>query len=81
MDKPDIDYPCDWEYRLIGRSEEILCAAAATIAPEGHKISPGKESKQGKYISLCLTVQVKHEEQRLQLFAALKAHGDILFVL
>ena len=81
MDKPEIDYPCDWDYRLIGRSEEVLRAAATGIAPADHKLAPGKESKQGKYISLCLTVQVIDEQQRLTLFAALKAHADILYVL
>ena len=81
MDKPEIDYPCAWDYRIIGRSEELLRTAASGIAPADHKIAPGKESKQGKYISLCLTVQVIHEEQRLNLFAALKDHADIMFVL
>ncbi len=81
MDKPEIEYPCEWDYRLIGRSEESLRTAVAGIAPADHKIAPGKESKQGKYISLCLTMQVIHEEQRLQVFAALKAHADVLFVL
>ncbi len=81
MDKPEIEYPCEWDYKIIGHSEKSLRAAVTEIAPTDHKIAPGKESKQGKYISLCLTMQVIHEEQRLQVFAALKAHADILFVL
>ncbi|MFT4649698.1 MAG: putative lipoic acid-binding regulatory protein [Planctomycetota bacterium] len=81
MDKPEIEYPCDWDYRLIGRSEEVLRAAASDIAPANHKIAQGQQSKQGSYISLSLTVYVAHEEQRLQIFDALKAHVDVLFVL
>jgi putative lipoic acid-binding regulatory protein len=81
MDKPEIEYPCDWDYRLIGRSEEVLLAAIACIAPADHKVAQGQQSKQGSYISLSLTVKVANEKQRLQIFGALKAHVDILFVL
>lgn len=81
MDKPNIDYPCDWEYRLIGRTEDGLREAVVAIVPGEHKLAPGKESKGGKYISLCLTVQVTSEAHRHELFASLKAHADVLFVL
>jgi putative lipoic acid-binding regulatory protein len=81
MDRPDIDYPCAWDYRLIGRSEEILRAAAAQIAPPDHQIEAGQQSKQGSYCSLSLTVTVLDEGQRLEIFHALKAHVDVLFVL
>ncbi|MDF1838705.1 MAG: DUF493 domain-containing protein [Planctomycetota bacterium] len=81
MDKPEIEYPCEWDYRVIGFTEELLRAAVAELVSDEHRLVPGKESKQGKYISLCLTVQVVDESHRHALFASLKAHGDILFVL
>ncbi len=81
MDKPEIEYPCEWEYKIIGHSEDSLRQAVASIAPPGYSIAPGKESKQGKYCSLGLTVQVSDDEQRLKIFADLKVHADIVFVL
>ena len=81
MDKPIIDYPCDWEYRLIGLSEQVLRAAVVSLVPSEHKLEPSKESKKGKYVSYCLTVQVIDEGHRHRLFEALKVHVDIQFVL
>lgn len=81
MDKPEIDYPCEWEYKIIGHSEDALRQAAASIAPPGHSIAQGKESKQGKYCSLGLTILVTDEAHRHRLFASLKAHAEIVFVL
>ena len=81
MDKPNIDYPCDWEYRLIGLSEQALRAAVASIVSREHTLEPSKESKKGKYVSYSLTVQVTDEGHRHKLFEELKVHADIQFVL
>lgn len=79
---PQIDYPCRWEYRLIGRSENDLRAAVRPLV-EGmsHDFVTGHESRRGKYCSLSLLVTVSSEEMRLSLFAALREAEEILWVL
>lgn len=78
----EIEYPCRWEYRLIGKSAAQLSAAAAE-ALEGatHKLRPSKKSGAGSYVSMSLQVDVRDAPQRQHFFARLSAHADVLYVL
>jgi len=80
--KPQIDYPCSWEYKVIGNDEFALRqAVAAVMADAEYEVSFSHFSRTGKYCSLSVELTVVDEEQRMSLFAALKRHRDILFVL
>ena len=78
----EIEYPCRWEYRLIGKSEAQLRAAAAGALGEAqHELRPSKKSGAGTYVSMSLQVDVCDEAQRKHFFARLSAHADVLYVL
>lgn len=80
--RPVIDYPNDWEYRLIGRSEEDILSAVATVLGDApHTLEPGNSSKQGRYISMSLTTTVKTEDHRNALFKLFKDHESIVMVI
>jgi putative lipoic acid-binding regulatory protein len=80
--KPQIDYPCSWEYKVIGNDEFALRQAVAEVmADVEYEVSFSHFSRTGKYCSLSVELTVVDEEQRRSLFAALKQHDDILLVL
>ena len=81
-DKPDIDYPVEWTYKVVGPDEERLRAAIAeAVGSAEHTIRPSRTSSSGKYVSLELVVTVTDEQQRLAIGQALHDHVDVKFVL
>ena len=71
--KPNIIYPCDWEYKVIGTDVDEMIKAIEFIT-EGmdYKISSSNVSTKGKYFSLNLKVFVTSEVIRDIIFAKLK---------
>jgi putative lipoic acid-binding regulatory protein len=82
LDQAKINYPCDWEYRIIGIDETLLKAAAAEIfGNRKYDLSFANLSKAGKYISLSIKTFVESEEVRNTIYAALAKHTAIKTVL
>ncbi len=68
--KPDIDYPCNWNYKIIGTDvDEMIKVIEAAAEGMEYKISSSNVSSKGKYFSLNLHVFVSSEAIR-----------DIIFV-
>ena len=41
-ERPDIEYPCNWEFRIIGADEAGLREAiAGVVGNQNHEIQPG----------------------------------------
>lgn len=77
-----IDYPCEWEYRIIGTSEEALKLAVSEIlCDRKYSLSFSNKSKTGKYVSLSLKTVVETEEIRKNTYAALCKHTGVKTVL
>jgi hypothetical protein len=80
--RPEIDYPCSWEYRLIGYNEDLMRRAISDVLGErGCLVSFSKQSRRGRYLSLSVELQVPDEQTRTGLFHAFKQHPDVLYVL
>jgi uncharacterized protein len=80
--KPELEYPCAWEYKVIGADQFAIRQAVAEIMGElEYEVSLSHFSRNGKYCSLLVALTVADEQQRTSLFAALKAHDAILMVL
>lgn len=87
--KAHIDYPCSWEYTLIGIDAVRIQAAVDRILSSTefwgenprYSLTDSRESGKGKYRSLHLRVDVSDENERLRLFAALREDEAIRFVL
>lgn len=80
--RPKIDYPCEWEYLIIGVNEELLKSAATEILNgRKYEISVSKTSKTGKYISLAIKTPVENEATRNNIYAALSKHAAVTKVL
>ena len=82
MHKPEIRYPCEWEYKIIGADAEAIRAAIVTVVGEAeHAVDHSRASRTGKYVSLQLVVIVRDEEHRLGIYQALVAHRAVKIVL
>lgn len=80
--KLELEYPCNWKYKIVGQERKKLEAAIHTVILErAHTLAHSNTSKTGKYISLNLDLLVHNEDDRTFIFEALKAHQDIKMVL
>ncbi len=80
--RPQIEYPCPWGYKVIGRDRELLGKAVAEVlAGCAHTVVPSHSSKGGAYCSLNVETTVESEKARLELYDRLRCHPDILMVL
>nr|WP_211436913.1 DUF493 family protein [Campylobacter curvus] len=71
--KPDIKYPIFWEYKVIfDASEDANAKISQIVKDREHKVKFSKFSKDEKYASYDVSVLVFSEEERLEIFSALK---------
>lgn len=82
MCKVQIDYPCQWLYKVIGFDLETLRQALLEIVNnDSCDISFSNSSSTGKYHCLNLEVTVRSEEERNFIYLALKDHPQVKIVL
>ena len=80
--KPNINYPCDWQYKVIGTDvDEMIKAAELAVIGMDYKISSSNVSSKGKYFSINLKVFVTSEVIRDIIFANLEANEFVKMVL
>ena len=80
--KPQVSYPCPWEFKVIGTDEPALRRAIDQIvADRPYQLNPSNRSRGGKYCSLRLSVQVEDEADRNAIFGALRDHDDVTTLL
>ena len=81
--KVQIDYPCQWLYKVIGTDLDKLHQALVEIGGEKSScnISFSNSSRTGKYHCLNLEMTVQSEEERNSIYLTLKAHPQVKIVL
>lgn len=88
--KPVVEYPCPWGYKVIGPEEESMRVAVkecldsclnANTGDREFELGQSRTSKGGKYVSLSLNLTVQDETERNAIFAALTKHPEILMVI
>jgi uncharacterized protein len=80
--KPDIEYPCQWQFRLIGENLAAMMEAIGKSADIALcRISEGNVSSGGRYLSLNLELTVQDDEERLRLYQDFSKHPAIRIVL
>ena len=82
QEKPQIDYPTQWGFKLIGRDKDALHQAIREVMGEKeHLCHLGNTSKTGKFHSYNASCVVEHEAERDQIFKAFQDHDDIEMVI
>lgn len=80
--KPEIIYPCVWQYRIIGEDRAAMIQAiTAGVAVAACAIKDANVSSGGRYISLSLEVSVNTDAERLCIYQLLAGHPAIRMVL
>lgn len=80
--KAQIDYPCVWQYKLIGMDRQAMQAAVSNqLGDAPYSLSDSHQSGGGKYLSMNLEVTVENNEQRIELYQTLAGHPAIKVVL
>lgn len=80
--KLELEYPCNWCYKVVGEEREKLEQAIRDVVLEReHSVAHSNTSRSGKYISLNLDLLVHNEDDRQFIYEALKAHQNIKMVL
>jgi len=80
--KAQIDYPCVWQYKLIGADREAMQAAvSAQLGDAPYSFSESRRSSAGSYLSMNLEVTVESDEHRQTLHRHFAGHPAVRLVL
>ena len=80
--RPDIDYPTEWQYKIIGSDvDEMLSAVEESIIGLDYKVVLSNVSSNEKYFSLNISLVVPSEVVRDIIFQKLSNHPAIKFVI
>lgn len=80
-EKLQLDYPCNWTYKLIVKEDtDIKKIARDILLKREHTISDSNSSKKGKFKSYALETLVHNEDDRKELFSNLSKHKDIKMI-
>lgn len=78
----ELEYPCQWQYRLIGEDRDAMMEAIHSIVDGAAcTITEGNVSSGGRYLSLNLECSVNDEAERLRLYQLFSKHPGIRVVL
>ena len=81
-EKPDIEYPCEWGYKLIGTDKVALEACIFDIVGKrAYKTKGGNTSSKGKFHSINMTCKVENQIDRDTIFKAFSDHKDVKMVI
>ncbi len=81
MQKPDIQYPCRWYYKIIGADRQLIMDTIPILFEYcDYQLSESNRSKTGRYTSFHFSLQVHSEEERNVIFCALKSIPTVKIV-
>ena len=80
--KPEIDYPCSWLYKVIGeREKEIKEAVHQICAGKAFTFAYSHTSTGGKYHSFNVELEVENEEERVSIYNSFINHPAVKVVI
>ncbi len=80
--RPEIKYPCKWGYKVIGTDvDKILKAIEKASMGLTYDVTPSNISKNGKYFSINITLEVPNEAVRNLIYEKLSENPDVKMVI
>jgi len=80
--KPKIDYPCTWQYKIIGESATAITRLVKEhVHEKRYTLTDSNVSSGGRHISMALELIVNSDERRLELYKLLAADSSVKVVL
>ncbi len=69
QDRPKIEYPTSWGFKLIGRDKDkLLACIKEAMGEKEHQCTRGNTSKTGKFTTYNTSCTVDTEEERNRIF-------------
>lgn len=76
--RPMIEYPCEWKFRVLGEAEPRLREVIADVLSDRpHEVTAGNVSSGGKYCSVEAAAEVLTEADRDRIFAAMASSEGV----
>ena len=84
--KPLLTFPCEFPIKVVGRREDGFAQAIAEVAmrhaPDFRPETLGmRTSRNGRYLSLTVTIRARSREQLDALYQELSKHPGVMMVL
>ncbi|SFV63469.1 Proposed lipoate regulatory protein YbeD [hydrothermal vent metagenome] len=83
--KPEINYPTQWGFKIIGKDKEALEKCIKYIMKETgdkkHTCNLSNQSRTGKFHSFNASCMVESEEERNKIFKYFSDHDDVDMVI
>jgi putative lipoic acid-binding regulatory protein len=80
--RPQIEYPCEWGYKVIGSDvDKILFAIEEASLGLAYSVTPSNISRNGKYYSLNFSLNVPNEVVRDLVYDKLKKNSAVKIIL
>lgn len=80
--RPEIEYPCQWGYKVIGSDvDKILSAIEEASLGLSYDVTPSNVSKNGKYYSINFSLEVPNETVRNLVYEKLEGSSGVIMVL
>jgi hypothetical protein len=80
--KVELEYPCPWVYKIIGREQaELRLAIAEVVQARECLVSLSNSSSGGKYLCLDVELVVVSAEDREAQYHAFRGHPAVVMVL
>jgi len=81
-EKPEIAYPCEWGYKIIGTDKDKLEASIFEVmGVRDYSTKAGNSSSKGKFHALSTACMVMSQEDRDAIFKAFQDHCDVKMVI
>jgi putative lipoic acid-binding regulatory protein len=81
-ERPEISYPTNWGFKLIGRDKDkLLACIKEAMGEKEHLCSLGNASRTGKFHSYNASCTVDTEEERNRIFKYFEDHKDVDMVI
>jgi putative lipoic acid-binding regulatory protein len=81
-ERPEIEYPTKWGFKIIGRDKEkLLACIKEAMGEKEHLCSIGNTSRTGKFTTYNASCTVDTEEERNRIFKYFSDHEDIEMVI
>ena len=80
--RPEIEYPCEWGYKVIGNNvDQMLEAIENASSGLEYSVTPSNISKNGNYFSLNFRMEVPNEVVRNIVYEKLDKSEAVIMVL
>ena len=81
-EKPEIEYPCQWGYKLIGKDkEELEASVVEVLGDRAYSVKDGNSSSKGKFHSINMECRVESQEDRDTIFKAFQENDAVKMVI